>query len=140
MSIKQVNPYINLNGSSEKAIKLYESALGAKTDNIMRYGDVESVPSKPEHKNLIMHATLRIGEGQVMIADAPPDYPAPADSNVTIALHFSGLDAEKKAFDALAVGGKITMPLQDTFWGARFGMLTDIHGVRWMFNCELKKA
>ncbi|HTY54572.1 MAG TPA: VOC family protein [Candidatus Binataceae bacterium] len=44
-----------------------------------------------------------------------------------------------KKFEALAAGGKVTMQLQDTFWGARFGMLTDAYGIRWMFNCELKK-
>jgi PhnB protein len=45
-----------------------------------------------------------------------------------------------KKFDALAVGGKVLMPLQDMFWGAKFGMLRDAYGISWMFNCELKKS
>jgi PhnB protein len=45
-----------------------------------------------------------------------------------------------KSFDALANGGKVTMPLQDTFWGAKFGTLTDTFGINWMFNCEKKKS
>jgi len=44
-----------------------------------------------------------------------------------------------KVFNALSEGGNITMPLQDAFWGARFGMLTDKYGVSWMFNHELQK-
>jgi hypothetical protein len=47
MTIQKLNPYIHLNGTTEKAIKLYESALGAKTENIMRYGNGKTVP--PEH-------------------------------------------------------------------------------------------
>jgi PhnB protein len=44
-----------------------------------------------------------------------------------------------RRFDALSAGGKITIPLQDTFWGAKFGMVTDVHGVSWMFNCQTKQ-
>ena len=45
-----------------------------------------------------------------------------------------------KAFEALAAGGNVTSALRDTFWGAKFGMLTDAYGVSWMFHCDLKKA
>jgi PhnB protein len=133
-----INPYIHLNGTTEKAIKLYESALGAKTENIMRYGNGNTVP--PEHKDLIMHAAIHVGEGMVMMSDAPSDRPASAGGNAQITLHFAELAAMEKAFDALAAGGTITLPLQDMFWSARFGLLTDAYGVQWMFNCEHKKA
>jgi PhnB protein len=60
---------------------------------------------------------------------------------VTVVLHFGsdGLDDMARRFEALSSGGEVTMPLGDTFWGARFGMLTDAFGVHWMFNGELKK-
>ena len=138
MTILKLNPYIHLNGTTEKAIKLYESALGAKTENITRYGEGKTIP--PEHQDRIMHATLHIGEGVVMMSDAEPDRPAPAGGNIQITLNFAGLAAMEKAFDALAAEGKVTLPLQDMFWGARFGLLTDAYGVQWMFNCEHKKA
>ena len=57
-----------------------------------------------------------------------------------IVLDFADVEEMTKAFDALSEGGKVTLPLQDTFWGAKFGLLTDAYGVNWMFNCELKKA
>jgi uncharacterized glyoxalase superfamily protein PhnB len=62
------------------------------------------------------------------------------EGNVQIALDFTELAEMARAFQALASGGKVTLPIQDTFWGAEFGMLTDVYGVRWMFNCELKKT
>ena len=68
------------------------------------------------------------------------DHGMPVASNVDIALHFDDVSDEEATFKALSEGGQVTTELQDTFWGARFGTLTDRFGVRWMFNCELKKA
>jgi PhnB protein len=140
MNIKQVNPYIHFSGTAEKAIKLYESALGAKTEAIMRYSDVPGMPTPPEQQSLIMHATLRIGQGVVMMSDTPPERAASAGGNVQVSLQFAEVPDIEKAFEALGAGGKVTLPLQDMFWGARFGMLTDAYGVNWMLNCDLKKA
>src|SRR5215831_21079065 len=123
MAIKQINPYIHFNGTAEKAIRLYESALGAKADGLMRWGDQPGMcDDSPEQKNLVMHAHLRIGEGVVMVNDTPPNQPAGSDGNVEIALDFTEPAAMAKAFDALAAGGQVKMPIQDTFWGAKFGV------------------
>ena len=133
--IKQLNPYLNFNGTGEKAIALYEQALGAKTENVMRYGDVPGNATTPQNKHLVIHARLHIGGGVIMISDAMPDMPVSAGSNVHVSLHFDDPADQKKKFEALSVGGKVTMPLQDTFWGATFGMLEDAYGISWMFNC-----
>lgn len=142
MAITKLNPYLIFNGTAEKAIKLYENALGAMTENIMRFGDVDAPGMKvsPEHEGRVMHAVLRIGEGVVMVSDSMPDRPVPTEGNVHVALHFTDAAEMAKKFDALAAGGKVTMPLQDTFWGATFGELTDAFRVQWMFNCEKKGA
>ncbi|HEV2831803.1 MAG TPA: VOC family protein, partial [Hanamia sp.] len=60
-------------------------------------------------------------------------------TNLSLSLNFNVLEEMEKTFEALSQGGNITMPLQDTFWGARFGMLTDKFGFHWMFNHDLKK-
>lgn len=140
MPIKKISPYIHFNGTAEKAIHLYQGALGAKLEDISRYGEVPGMTAPPEQKSLVMHALLRIGEGEVMLNDETPDRPAATEGNVQIALDFDGLEEMTKAFDALAAGGKVILPPQDTFWGAKFGMLIDAYGVRWMFNCDLKKG
>jgi PhnB protein len=69
-----------------------------------------------------------------------PNQPVGADGNVHITLDFDDVEEMSKRFDALSAGGNVTMPLQNTFWGARFGMLTDAYGIRWMFNCEQRKG
>jgi PhnB protein len=66
-------------------------------------------------------------------------HPVKTGTNVTLNVNFESVSDQEKIFNKLSKGGNITMPLQDTFWGARFGMLTDKFGINWMFNCELKK-
>ena len=140
MAIKKLNPYLNFNGTAEKAIKLYETALGVKTDRIMRFGDVAEMKVAPEHKNLVMHAALFIGEGIIMVSDCQPNQPSTTGDNIQVSLDFDNVADMAKKFDALSAGGKVILPLQDMFWGAKFGMLKDAYGINWMFNCELKKS
>jgi PhnB protein len=139
MAIKNLNPYLNFNGTADKAIQLYESALGAKVENVSRFGDAQGMDVPPDQKNRVLHAVLRLGDGAVMLSDTMPNMPAPAGNNVHVSLNCDDVADMTKKFDALSVGGKVTMPLQDTFWGAKFGMLVDAFGIHWMFNCETRK-
>jgi len=141
MAIKKLNPYLNFDGDAAQAVKLYESALGAKVESLSRMGEMPNSTTAPEHKDRVMHALLRLGElGVLMISDSPPGAPSVKGTNCYIVLDFDDVSDMEQKFNALASGGKVNMPLNDTFWGARFGMLTDAFGVNWMFNCELKKS
>jgi PhnB protein len=139
MAIKKLNPYLNFEGTAGEAIKLYESALGAKTDRIMRFGDVAEMKVDPKHKNRVMHAALFIGEGVIMVSDCMPDQPFTTGDSVHVCLDFDDPVDMAKKFGDLAVGGKVILPVQDMFWGSKFGMLKDAYGISWMFNCDHKK-
>jgi len=138
MAIKQLNPYLNFNGTAAKAIKLYETALGAKVENVMPWTDAPGTPPSAETKDRVMHAHLRIGDAALMLSDSMPGQPVTFGTNAHVMLDFDDPNDMARKFEALSTGGKITMPLQDTFWGAKFGMLIDAHGVSWMFNCQAK--
>lgn len=140
MAITTVNPYLFFNGDAAEAIAFYESALGAKSNGVMRWGDVPGMEVPPEHRDRVMHSELPIGGGLVMISDGGPGEPVPFGRNVRITLGFSDVAEMTRRFEAMAEGGEVTMPLDKTFWGATFGMLTDRFGVAWMFNCEERKA
>lgn len=140
MPIQSLNPYLNFSGKAAEAIKLYESALGAKVEHLMHFGDVQGMDIAPENKQRVMHAHLTLGGGTLMISDGPPGMPIPGESNAHVALHFDNPKEMDGKFEALAKGGKVTMPLQETFWGAKFGMLVDAYNIHWMFNCDLKKG
>jgi PhnB protein len=140
MAMTGLNPYLNFEGTAEKAIAHYERALGAKVEMVMRFGDA-GVETPPEHKNLVMHATLVIDGNKIMLSDGHPGGKVIVGDSVHVALHFSGdLDDMARKFAALAEGGEVAQPLVDTFWGARFGIVVDPFGIRWMFNGELPKA
>ena len=141
MAIQGLNPYLILNGTAEKAIRHYEQSLGAKTDGIMRYREMPGDEKvDPRYADQVIHAALTIGNTMLMVSDAGPGSTVATDTNVHVCLQFEGTDGLAEKFEALAKGGEVTMPLADTFWGARFGMLTDAYGIRWMFNAQLEKA
>lgn len=139
MTIQKLNPYLNFNGDAEKAIDLYRSALDATVEgDVMRFGDHGG--GSPDVAKRVLHAVLRIGSGVIMLSDPPPNVQIPPGGNQHVSLDFDDVQEMERRFHALSVGGKVSMPLQDTFWGARFGMLTDAHGINWIFNATKKPA
>jgi PhnB protein len=135
MAIKNLSPYINFNGTAGQAIALYERVLGATTLNVARAGDIPGTNTPPSQRDRVVHAALRVGSSQLMLSDTATDQPVSTTGNVHVSLDFNDVDEMTGKFSALAEQGAVTVPLQDTFWGAKFGMLTDRFGVHWMFNC-----
>ncbi|HEX9463149.1 MAG TPA: VOC family protein [Alphaproteobacteria bacterium] len=132
----QLNPYLAFNGDCEAAFKFYEQVFRGKTLMTMRYGESPmATQTPPDWRNKIMHTRMSIGDVALMGSDAPPDrYQKPQGVMVSV-----GIDAPPEAervFQALSEGGVVTMPIQETFWAQRFGMLTDRFGIPWMVNCE----
>jgi PhnB protein len=142
MTIKKISPYLAFDGKAAKAIELYQRALGAKVESLMRFADAPATGhAVPEsHKDRVMHAILRIGEEQLMVMDAPPGVSVPAASNVQVGLQLDDPAELTKRFDALAAGGAVRVAPHDAFWGAKFGMLTDAFGIQWLFNCPAKNG
>jgi PhnB protein len=132
----QLNPYLTFNGRCEAAFKFYEQALGGKIVAMMTHGDspmADKVP--PEWRNRIIHARLIVGDKVLMGSDAPPEhYEEMKGFSVTLGID-KPADAER-IFHALAENGTVRMPIQETFWAVRFGMLVDQFGTPWMINCE----
>ncbi len=97
------------------------------------------MPSDEDYKQKVMHGRLTFGENLIMISDAFKGQEVSTDGNIHLSVDVLETEQIDTVFNKIAEGGKVTMPLQDTFWGARFGMLKDKFGVNWMFNHELKK-
>ncbi|MBO6652334.1 MAG: VOC family protein, partial [Balneola sp.] len=89
------------------------------------------------YKNKVMHAELVIGNQKLMFSDGAPHKKVTVGDNIQINLNFENEDQMEKVFNNLAKDGKVTMPLEVTFWGAKFGMLLDKFGIRWMVNYSL---
>jgi PhnB protein len=131
-------PYLSLNGTAEEAINFYKEIFNGEILHLGRFGETQKDISDA-YKNKIMHASLKFAENELMFSDTTEGHTTQAGTNVSLSLDFSDEGKMDTAFAKLAAGGKITMPLQDTFWGAKFGMLTDKFGINWMFNHDKKK-
>jgi PhnB protein len=131
----KLQPYLHFGGDCRAAMEFYRQVLDGEIVTMMTYGEGPPGLAEPAWQDRILHATLKIGEEELLGSDAPPGrYQPPAGFDVTIAL--DDLDEAKRIFAALSEGGSVTMPLQQTFWTRGFGMITDRFGVRWMINCE----
>jgi PhnB protein len=128
------NPYVTFNGNCQAAFKYYERVLNGKIDSMMTFGESPMAQhAPPGWKDKIMHARMTAGDNVLMGSDAPPDrFEKP--QGASIAVHVEEAKEAERIFAALADNGRITMPLQQTFWSERFGMLVDQFGIPWMVN------
>ena len=136
------NPYLTFGGNCQAAFKYYERVLGGKIVLLMTHGDMpaaDQAQTPPSYKNLIMHARLIAGDNVLMGSDAPPErFEKP--QGFSVAFQTSDPKEAERVFAALADNGRVTMPLQQTFWALRFGMCVDQFGIPWMVNCEQQQS
>lgn len=143
----RVSTYLNFVRNTEEVFNFYKSVFGGEfVGGISRFGEIppsdEMPPIADEDKNLVMHIALPILGGHVLMGtDAPPSmgFTVNQGNNVSINLEPDSRGETRKLFDALSKDGKVTMELQDMFWGDYFGSCTDKYGVQWMFNCSAKE-
>ncbi len=143
----KVSTYLNFPRNTEEVFNFYKSVFGGEFSGggIARLGDIPATEGMPqiveEDKNLIMHIELPILDGHLLMGtDAPESmgFKLNFGNNIHISLEPDTKAETKRLFDALSMGGKITMELQVMFWGAYYGACTDKYGVQWMFNCTEK--
>ncbi|HVL56726.1 MAG TPA: VOC family protein [Burkholderiaceae bacterium] len=131
----QIQPYLFFDGRCEEAIAFYCRALGAQVEMLMRYEDSPDPPPPgmlpPGSQEKVMHASLRIGDAVVMMSDGHCSG-NPSFGGFSLSYSVPDERQARAAFDALADGGKVTMPMGRTFWSPCFGMLNDRFGVGWM--------
>lgn len=136
----EINPYLGFNGNCGEAFDCYRRVLGGTITGRHTFGDMPpgeegagQVP--PEWQDKIMHISLQVGNVTLMGSDAPPGMHA-QPQGFHISIHPTDPAEGERIFNALAEGGEITMPYQETFWAQRFGMLVDRFGTPWMVNVD----
>lgn len=136
MSGSQVNPYLFFGGRCEEALEFYRQKLGATIGMMFRFTkSPEPMPEgllQPGFENKIMHAEFQVGETKLMASDGCND--TSKFSGFRLSLTVSTEEAADRAFEALAEGGTIEMPIGKTFWSARYGQVTDKFGLGWMVS------
>jgi PhnB protein len=129
-----VQVYLFFGGRCDEAVAFYAETLGAVPEMTMRYRDSPEAPPPgtvpPGYEDKVMHTSFRIGSTTVMASDGCGE--ETGFGGFSLAVTLPTTDEARRAFDALAAGGSVTMPLGETFWSPCFGMLTDKFGVGWM--------
>ncbi len=145
----ELHAYVFFQGNCQEALNFYAQALDGEIVEFHSYNEnsefAKSLPTEWHDK--WMHASFKAGEIFFMAADVLPasagEYGAEVNyptSPITLSLNFTSEEQEIEVFNQLATDGNVTMPLTDTFWGAKFGMLTNKFGIKWMFNYDKPRA
>lgn len=137
----RMNPYLVMNGNAKEAVSFYETALGAKLVALMTFGEMPSDPNHPLPdgvKDRVMHAMLKVGETDLMFSDTMPGMEHQIGNHVTVTLVTDDPAQARAIHAALAEGGRISMPMQETFWSPAYGQVTDKYGVPWQISTEKK--
>lgn len=144
----RVSSYLNFDGKTEEAFKFYRDVF--KTEfigkGIERFGDIpaggDHPPVADSVKKMVLHVELPITGGHILMGtDAPKEmgFTLTPGNNMHLNVEPETREEAKRLFDALAAGGTIKMPLQDMFFGAYFGELTDKYGINWMVTHQNSK-
>jgi PhnB protein len=134
----QLNTYVNFAGRCAEAFRYYETTLGATIGMMTTHGqgpDAGRWP--PEWRNAVLHARVRIGDSELMGADIPDAQPM-RSAYLTLRVE-SDTEAER-IYTALAAGGRILMPIAETFFASRFAQVQDQFGINWMILRELPRS
>jgi PhnB protein len=130
----KMNTYVNFAGSCTEAFRYYEKHLGAKIVMSMTHGQApDQSRVNPEWKDAVLHARITIGDTDLLGADIPKAEPM---RSAYLSLSMDSDSEAERVFAALADGGQVFMPMQETFFASRFGQLRDRFGINWMILHE----
>ena len=141
----KINIYLTFNGNCRDAFEFYKSVFGGEFQNLSTFGEMppqeEMPPIDEEMKNNLMHVALPISEGTVLMGSDTGNWgpEISVGNNFSISVDTGSNEEADKLFKALSEGGNITMPMENTFWGSYFGMLTDKFGINWMVSHDTQQ-
>lgn len=135
-----INPYIHFNGNAEEALNHYRDALGGELQ-IMRFAGSPAEGCAPEGwGQKVLHGALQTGVGLLLASDASKDQVRNPGDNIEVAVQVDSEADAERIFSKLGQGGNITMPLSETFFSPKFGMLIDRFGIKWIIVTAVAAA
>jgi PhnB protein len=139
-----INIYLTFDGNCEEAFSFYKSIFGGAYDYISRFSEMpahDDYPLREEDHNRIMHVSLPISKETILMGSDCAGEKAKhfkEGNNFSISVHVDTKEEADRFCKGLSEGGSVNMPMNETFWGSYFGMLTDKFGINWMINCNLQ--
>jgi len=138
-----INPYLHFDGNCEQAFAFYHRIFGGELSQITRFSDFPSdIPLTEEEGKRVLHVLLPINQKTTLIGSDQSlhfDPELKVGNNVSLAINVPSEEEAQRLFSELSKNGKVTSPLEKTFWGAWFGMFTDQFGIHWMISHDKKQ-
>jgi PhnB protein len=137
-----ISPYLTFNGNCEEAFNFYRSVFGGDFQYVGRFREMPPMEGKPVPESegeKIMHISLPISRETVLMGSDSSEAFGQATvqgNNFSISVNATSDAEADRIYNALSDGGRATMPMNKTFWGSYFGMLTDKYGIQWMVSHE----
>lgn len=131
----QAIAYLSFDGQCAEAMRFYERALGGTLERLLRGSDTPMADQMPpQFRDRVMHARLALPGGGVLYGGDAPVGQYEGIKGVSITVDYDTEERAQQVFDALAEGGRVTMPMGPAFWAKRFGMVVDRFGAAWIVN------
>ena len=137
-----LNTYLTFDGNCREAFEFYRSVFGGEFSVIQRFADgPPDMPGRDELGDQIMHVSLPVGGNVLMGSDRGPGFGPEVVVGNNFSISITGQSREHcdEVFAKLSAGGKVTMPMQDQFWGSYYGMCKDRFGINWMIDYALPR-
>jgi len=128
--------YLNFNGMTEEAVHFYHQVFGTGTPQIQYFRDMPGHESDSQLENRVLHARLTVHGTPLYFSDSMPQNPVSHGDGITLAIVSDDAELLTSEYNKLAEGGRILMPLQDTFWSKAYGIVEDRYGIQWQINHE----
>jgi PhnB protein len=138
MNTPRLTPYLTFNGNCREAMTFYQQCFGGELMVQTMEGTPAAEHVAPEARHNVLHSILTTDDMLLMASDSGLG-PAAKGDMVSLSFNCQSPEEIQRLFDVLSVGGTVTMALQDTFWGATFGMFADQFGIDWMLNYDKPK-
>jgi PhnB protein len=135
-----LNTYLFFDGNCADAMRFYERTLGGKLEMMTHAASPMGPQASAANADRIMHARLETPNGVLMASDTMAGHAYEGKKGFSIALTLPSAPDAKRVFEAMAEGGKVTMPLQKTFWAEAFGEVVDRFGTPWMINTATQQT
>ncbi len=137
--MKAIHTYLTFDGNCGEAMKFYQKCLKADLQ-LMPFSEIPGGQMPKGSQNRIVHARLSSKHATLMASDTMPGQPLTVGNNFSVSINCESIEEVDDFAKALKEGGTVTMPNQDVFWGAYFGMVTDKFGINWMFNFDFPRT
>ena len=132
----RLNPYLSFDGNAEEAMNFYADVFGGEVVHLDRYSSAQGMQYPEGYDDKIIHGRVKFSDNLIYFSDVA--FAKTKGDTISLSIEFDNEEQIDSAYAKLSDGGTVHMPLENTFWGAKYGKVTDKYGFQWDLNFQFK--